>query len=67
MTIECALSDEAQPRQQGRVVTEAQDREIVGRSGHPRSRIKAVCRADNRGAAQRRLANPSDQARKTRR
>jgi hypothetical protein len=31
MTIECALSDEAQPRQQGRVVIEAQDREIVGR------------------------------------
>jgi hypothetical protein len=45
-------------------VIEAQDREIVGRSGHPRSRIKAVCRADKRSAAQRRLAKPSDQARK---
>ena len=44
-------------------VIEAQDREIVGRSGHPRSRM-AVCRADKRGAAQRRLAKPSDQARK---
>ena len=49
-----------------RAVIEAQDREIVGRSGHPRSRIKAVCRADKRGAAQRRLAKPSDQARKAR-
>jgi hypothetical protein len=49
-----------------RAVIEAQDREIVGRSGHPRSRIKAVCRADKRDAAQRRLAKSSDQARKAR-
>ena len=49
-----------------RAVIEVQDREIVERSGHPRSRIKAVCRADKRSAAQRRLAKPSDQARKTR-
>ena len=47
-------------------VIEAQDREIVERSGHPRSRTKAVCRADKRGAAQRRLAKPNDQARKAR-
>jgi len=49
-----------------RAVIEAQDREIVMRSGHPRSRIKAVCRADERRAAQRRLAKSSDQARKAR-
>jgi hypothetical protein len=49
-----------------RAVIEAQDREIVGRSGHPRSRIKAMCRADRRDAAQRRLARLSDQARKAR-
>ena len=49
-----------------RAVIEAQDREIVGRSGHPRSRIKAMCRADRRDAAQRRLAKLSDQARKAR-
>ena len=49
-----------------RAVIEAQDREIVARSGHPRSRIKAVSRADKRSAAQRRPAKPSDQARKAR-
>jgi len=49
-----------------RAVIEAQDREIVGRSGHPRSRIKAMCRADRRDAAQRRQAKPIDQARKAR-
>ena len=49
-----------------RAVIEAQDREIGGRSGHPRSRIKAVCRADKRDAAQRRLAKSGDQARKAR-
>jgi hypothetical protein len=49
-----------------RAVIDAQDREIVGRSGHPRSRIKAMCRADRRDAAQRRLAKHSDQARKPR-
>jgi hypothetical protein len=47
-----------------RAVIEAHDREIVGRSGQPRSRIKAVRRADKRDAAQRRLAKSSDQARK---
>ena len=47
-----------------RAIIEAQDREIVERSGHSRSRTKAVCRADKRGATQRRLAKPSDQARK---
>ena len=49
-----------------RAVIEAQDREIGGRSGHPRSRIKAVCRADKRGAAQRRLVKSNDPARKAR-
>ena len=49
-----------------RAVIEAQDREIVGRSGQPRSPIKAVCRADKRDAAQRRLAKSGDQARKAR-
>ena len=49
-----------------RAVIDAQDREIVGRSGHPRSRIKAVCRADKRAAMQRRQAKVGGQARKTR-
>jgi hypothetical protein len=49
-----------------RAVIEAQDREIVLRSGHPRSPIKAMHRADERGAVQRRLAKSSDQARKAR-
>ena len=49
-----------------RAVIEALDRELVARSGHPRSRIKSVCRADKRDAAQRRLAKLGDQARKAR-
>jgi hypothetical protein len=49
-----------------RAVIEAQDREIVRLSGHPRSRIKAVCRADKRAAIQRRQAKVDGQARKTR-
>ena len=55
------LDDDASAR----AVIEAQDREIVGRSGHPRSRM-AVCRADKRGAAQRRLVKSNDPARKAR-
>ena len=49
-----------------RAVIEAQDCEIVGHSGHPRSGIKAVCRADKCGPAQRRLAKSNDPARKAR-
>jgi hypothetical protein len=49
-----------------RAIIEAQDREIVLRSGNPRSRIKTMRRADERAAAQRRLIKPSDQVRKAR-